>query len=299
MLSISKPSTHFLHRFVAWLHVLVLFAFMAANASAQTKVTYFHNDLSGNPVAASNSTGQIIWRESYRPYGERLKNEAASQTNSQWYTGHRQDADTGLVYMGARHYDPSMGRFLSIDPAGFNESDPHSFNRYAYANNNPMKFVDPDGRHPLAIATIARIAFGGAAAVSVGSMTLSPDAQARIRQDVSDGFRSGADALGGFITTLMEGGKTPTVQENKADGDRARDEVASDLQAAGRGVEKEVREKTPFGGRIIDIEVSDENGKILGGVEVKKGGSRYRADQRSKDEYLRGQDYPVDLVRKP
>jgi RHS repeat-associated protein len=119
--------------------------------AAQTKVTYFHNDLSGNPVAASDSTGQIIWRESYRPYGERLKNEAASQTNSQWYTGHRQDADTGLVYMGARHYDPLMGRFLSIDPVGFRESNPHSFNRYAYANNNPMKFTDPDGREVVSI----------------------------------------------------------------------------------------------------------------------------------------------------
>jgi RHS repeat-associated protein len=151
MLSISKPSTHFLRSFIAWLNVLVLFMLMAANASAQTKVTYFHNDLSGNPVAASDSTGQIIWRESYRPYGERLKNEAASQTNSQWYTGHRQDADTGLVYMGARHYDPLIGRFLSIDPAGFSESNPHSFNRYAYANNNPLKFTDPDGREVVSI----------------------------------------------------------------------------------------------------------------------------------------------------
>jgi RHS repeat-associated protein len=153
MLSISKPSTHFLRSFIAWLNVLVLFMFMAANASAQTKVTYFHNDLSGNPVAASDNTGQIIWRESYRPFGERLKNEAASQTNSQWYTGHRQDADTGLVYMGARHYDPLIGRFLSIDPAGFSESNPHSFNRYAYANNNPLKFVDPDGNAPIDLKT--------------------------------------------------------------------------------------------------------------------------------------------------
>jgi RHS repeat-associated protein len=126
--------------------VAVILIIASTPALAQTKVTYFHNDLSGNPVAASNSAGQIIWRESYRPYGERLKNEAASQSNSQWYTGHRQDADTGLVYMGARHYDPLMGRFLSIDPSGFSESNPHSFNRYAYANNNPLKFIDPDGR---------------------------------------------------------------------------------------------------------------------------------------------------------
>jgi uncharacterized protein RhaS with RHS repeats len=46
--------------------------------------------------------------------------------------------------MQARYYDPVIGRFYSNDPVGFR--DVHSFNRYAYANNNPYKYVDPDGR---------------------------------------------------------------------------------------------------------------------------------------------------------
>ena len=45
--------------------------------------------------------------------------------------------------MQARYYDPVIGRFYSNDPVGFNNV--HNFNRYAYANNNPYKFVDPDG----------------------------------------------------------------------------------------------------------------------------------------------------------
>jgi RHS repeat-associated protein len=141
------------HHLIALLNVLAFAFYITASgsASAQTKITYFHNDLAGSPVAASDSTGTIIWRESYRPYGEKLKNEVAGQSNSQWYTGHRQDAESGLVYMGARHYDPLIGRFLSIDPVGFSEGNPHSFNRYAYANNNPIKFVDPDGREVVSI----------------------------------------------------------------------------------------------------------------------------------------------------
>lgn len=54
--------------------------------------------------------------------------------------------------MQARYYDPVIGRFYSNDPAGTMEhlgyGNIQGFNRYAYANNNPYKYVDPDGRTP-------------------------------------------------------------------------------------------------------------------------------------------------------
>jgi len=122
-------------------------------------ITYFHNDLAGSPLVATNEQGQVIWRENYRPYGERLVNSAAASGNAVWFTSRRQDAESGLVYMGARHYDPVAGRFVSTDPVGFDEGNIHSFNRYAYANNNPYRYVDPDGRSPLLIlATPPRMA---------------------------------------------------------------------------------------------------------------------------------------------
>jgi RHS repeat-associated protein len=113
-------------------------------ASAGT-ITYYHNDLLGSPVAATNASGQVTWRETYRPYGERLTNDANSAGNKIWYTSRRQDADTGLVYMGARYYDPVVARFMGMDPKAFDETNIHSFNRYAYANNNPLRYRDPDG----------------------------------------------------------------------------------------------------------------------------------------------------------
>jgi RHS repeat-associated protein len=50
--------------------------------------------------------------------------------------------------MQQRYYDPVIGRFYSNDPVGFTASNPMIFNRYAYANNNPFKFTDPDGATP-------------------------------------------------------------------------------------------------------------------------------------------------------
>ena len=109
-------------------------------------ITYYHNDALGSPIAATDQSGNLLWRETYRPYGERLNNQTASGTNPLWYTGKRQDPETGLVYMGSRYYDPRLGRFLSIDPVEPDENNLHSLNRYAYANNNPYKFTDPDGQ---------------------------------------------------------------------------------------------------------------------------------------------------------
>lgn len=63
-------------------------------------------------------------------------------------TGKERDTETNLDYFGARYYASTQGRFTSIDPTYFQVMmaiDPQRFNLYAYARNNPLKFVDPDG----------------------------------------------------------------------------------------------------------------------------------------------------------
>jgi len=49
--------------------------------------------------------------------------------------------------MQQRYYDPAVGRFLSVDPETASSANGGNFNRYWYGNNNPYKFVDPDGRY--------------------------------------------------------------------------------------------------------------------------------------------------------
>jgi RHS repeat-associated protein len=132
------------------LPVLLMLGFLlGATARAGVEITYIHNDALGSPVAGTDESGSVKWRSYYQPYGLETLGERQAQGETAGYTGHREDADTGLVYMGARYYSPVLGRFLGIDPAGVNESNIHSFNRYAYANNNPYRYVDPDGETPL------------------------------------------------------------------------------------------------------------------------------------------------------
>lgn len=110
--------------------------------AAAATVEYIHTDALGSPVAVTNSAGQVIERREYEPYGRQLV--PATLTNGPGYTGHVTDAVTGLTYMQQRYYDPIIGRFLSTDPVGANTG--MGFNRYGYANNNPYRFTDPDGR---------------------------------------------------------------------------------------------------------------------------------------------------------
>lgn len=113
-------------------------------AHAERKTTYYHMDALGSVVAASNAAGALMWRKEYAPYGAQLDSTAESEKLA--YTGKEHDDATGLTYFGARYYDPELARFMSIDPVGFAEANLMSFNRYAYVNNNPYKYVDPDGR---------------------------------------------------------------------------------------------------------------------------------------------------------
>ena len=79
------------------------------------------------------------------PTGKEFFNDRTGSRKG--YTGHLKDSGSDLVYMKARFYDPVIGRFYSNDPVGFTASNPMMFNRYAYANNNPFNYIDPDGRN--------------------------------------------------------------------------------------------------------------------------------------------------------
>jgi len=110
-----------------------------------TGTQYLHTDALGSPVARTSASGALISRTRYEPYGR----TASGAGPTIGFTGHFNDIDTGLTYMQQRYYDPVAGRMLSVDPVTTDANSGGSFNRYAYSNNNPYKYVDPDGRNAI------------------------------------------------------------------------------------------------------------------------------------------------------
>lgn len=158
-----------LKRFARALGVALL-CMATVNSAMAAVVTYYHNDISGSPIAATDAAGNLKWKESYKPYGDKLTRAAASADNEIGFHGKAHDDSTGLSYMGARYYDPVLGRFMGVDPVGFQTDNLHSFNRYTYANNNPYRYVDPDGEFAIFAIPFAQFLFAATAALVAGAV---------------------------------------------------------------------------------------------------------------------------------
>lgn len=114
-----------------------------AHSGGAVTVAYQHTDSLGSPVAVTDASRVVLGRTEYEPYGKVIN---GAPNDGPGYTGHVLDAATGLNYMQQRYYDPDIGRFLSVDPVTADGNTGGNFNRYWYANNNPYRFMDPDGR---------------------------------------------------------------------------------------------------------------------------------------------------------
>jgi len=121
---------------------------------------YFVHDGSGSITAMTDAAGAVTSRYRYNSAGLPVSSNGP-ETGYTW-NGAQYDATTGLYYLNDRYYDPTTGRFISEDPASaqyYNPplgrwthqnphlavTDPVSYNRYAYAGNDPVDLRDPSG----------------------------------------------------------------------------------------------------------------------------------------------------------
>ena len=107
---------------------------------------YYHPDHLGSLNIATDVNGNNVQQVSYFPYGEVRTNYSPIGLDLPYkFTGKELDGETGLYYFGARYYDAGQGRFLTPDTIVQSPGNPQTLNRYAYAGNNPLAFVDPTG----------------------------------------------------------------------------------------------------------------------------------------------------------
>ncbi len=108
-----------------------------------TNYLFMIADQHGTPALYLDSTAQTpTWRQ-FTPYGQD-RGPNISTIDNRGFLNQPTNTTTGLTHLGARDYDPTTGRFITVDPI-LDITDPQQMNGYAYASNNPITFSDPDG----------------------------------------------------------------------------------------------------------------------------------------------------------
>jgi len=218
----------------------------------------------------------------YLPFGEVWIEETDPATGyiPFRFTSKELDEETGLYYHGARYYEPTISRWMSADPAGWELINPmerddeggwkpkagysiiEAVNWYAYVSHNPVKYVDPTGE-------IGIVVVGGAAAVllitalaaaGISAIILDPENQEnmanaakQIAEDamrIAEGAKVVIDVLKAETDDVDE--PTPVIEDTQGADENERDKRVQDLPAKGEPNSSDVKLIDDDHGQIRD-----------------------------------------------
>ncbi|MFI0939446.1 polymorphic toxin-type HINT domain-containing protein [Streptomyces sp. NPDC021020] len=111
------------------------------------KLSFVISDHHGTGQLAIDATTQAMQQTRTTPFGASRGTEAPAWPGDKGFVGGTEDPTTGLTHLGARDYDPTTGRFISVDPV-LDPGNPQQLNGYTYSNNNPATLDDPSGAYP-------------------------------------------------------------------------------------------------------------------------------------------------------
>jgi len=110
---------------------------------------YYATDQIGSTRIVTDDTGAVVYAAAHDPYGGIQKTWTSGYDPALKFSGKERDTESGLDYFGARYYDHSLYRFLSVDPVTTHIgylSQTHAWNLYVYCGSNPLINIDQSGK---------------------------------------------------------------------------------------------------------------------------------------------------------
>ncbi len=148
-----------------------------------SRLLYISRDHIGSITHITNASKVLQAEYSYDAWG-RMRNPVTLAVYApgtepglllnRGYTGHEHLKEFGLINMNARLYDALVGRMISPDNYVQDPLDPRNYNRYAYAMNNPLSYIDPDGNIVWFVPVIIGAIVGAYAGASIQSHNWIP-----------------------------------------------------------------------------------------------------------------------------
>ena len=169
----------------------------------ESALYYVHNDHLGTSKILTDNNQNVVWQAMHTPFGLAIIETEILESNLR-FPGQYFDRETGYHYNWWRYYDPSTGRYLRVDPLGLFDGP----NPYLYAQANPLKYVDPDGRAAIlvilpflggsaATTTAGGLGFWGLGALLGGAVLMASIPGDTPRDDVSDDPKQCTENNGG------------------------------------------------------------------------------------------------------
>ena len=159
----------------------------------KSEYTYYTQNAHGDVVNLTDKDGKVTKSYKYDAFGVE-KNIDENDTNAFRYCGEYYDKETATVYLRARNYNPSIGRFISRDSFAGSLNDPLSLNLYTYCANNPVIYVDPSGNSSVALSGVA-FASMGSSTLTVGGLVAGAIAAAPYALVFGAAFCIGSQAM--------------------------------------------------------------------------------------------------------
>ncbi len=120
-------------------------------STTEAKVSYLTSDHLGSPRINTDKYGDVLSRHDYQPFGEEIARASyGADTVRKKFTSYERDTESGLDFAEARMYASKLGRFTTTDPSriSIKFNNPQTWNRYNYCLNNPLKYIDSNGKWP-------------------------------------------------------------------------------------------------------------------------------------------------------
>jgi RHS repeat-associated protein len=181
---------------------------LIAEYQPDTNKYYYMSDQINSTRIVTDENGDVVYSEAYGPYGDIQKTWTKTYDPKLKFSSKEREVYSNLDYFGARYYDSNRYRFISVDPV-INKQEalynPQLWNLYAYCQNNPVTYLDPDGRLPIVLAVpaggaaikVAVVGIGIGIAFIVEAMRPKDQTPLEYMGDVSEGM------LGSGMATIL------------------------------------------------------------------------------------------------
>jgi RHS repeat-associated protein len=183
--------------------------------SSTGKLTYHPTNPQHTAQLQVDASSLAVTRRSFDPYGAPRGTLPTVWADNRGYLGQPTDPTTGLDLLGARNYDATLGRFLSVDPV-LEAGDPSQMGGYAYAGDDPVNGSDPTGLSALgSVLTSTPVADDGSYAYNMlkcGAAVCGPSAGITGYGDAADNaeteaaIRAGDVSFPGWLTKSLKFG---------------------------------------------------------------------------------------------